>query len=122
MTERARLFERQLHFVSGKGGVGKSAVSVALALRFVGDGKKTLLVQVNAQDSHSRLLETAPITPELREVEKDLYVVNTTPADALREYALLTLKLELLYKAVFENPLTKTFLRFVPSMAELTML
>lgn len=113
---------RQIHFVTGKGGVGKSLVSVALARRFVDDGQSTLLCQVNARDSHSPLLGCGPVPDDLREISPRLTVVNFNPAQATREYALMTLKLEALYKAVFENRLTRTFLRFVPSLNELTMM
>ena len=118
----ATILQRQVHFVSGKGGVGKSAVSAALALRFVREGHKTLLVQVNAQDSHGPLLDVGTVGTKLVEVEPNLIVVNTTPAESLREYALMTLKVQAIYRAVFENRLTKTFLRFLPALAELTML
>lgn len=113
---------RQVHFITGKGGVGKSLVAVALARRFVDEGHRTLLCQVNARDSHSPLLGCAPVPDDLVEISPGLTVVNFNPAQATREYALMTLKLEALYKAVFENRLTRTFLRFVPSLNELTMM
>lgn len=112
---------RQLHYVCGKGGVGKSVVACALARAFHDDGKRVLLVQVNAADSHARLLETSVIGPEIREVERGFSVVNCTPAASMKEYALMTLRFEALYRTVFENRLTKAFLRFLPSLPELTM-
>jgi anion-transporting ArsA/GET3 family ATPase len=116
------LLSRQLHFVTGKGGVGKSVVACALASAFVQAGHRTLLVQVNAPDRHARLLGIAPVGDEVQPAKRDLFVVNMTPAAALKEYALLVLKFEALYRTVFENRVTKAFLRFVPSMAELTMM
>ena len=113
---------RPLQFVTGKGGVGKSAISAAIALGLARAGRKVLLFQVNAQDAHAEMLQVQPIGPELREVRPNLFAVNTTPADALREYALLSLRSKLIYNAVFENRLVKRFLRFVPSLAELNML
>ena len=117
---------RQVHFVTGKGGVGKSLVACGLARRFADQGKNTLLCQVNARNSHSTLLGLNPadggVPDDLLQVEPRLTVVNLNPAQALREYALMTLKLEALYKAVFDNRLTRTFLRFVPSLNELSMM
>lgn len=113
---------RQIHFVTGKGGVGKSLFACALARRFVAEGDRTLLVQVNARDSHSALLRVPPVKDDVEAAGKDLWTVNLNPAQSMHEYALMTLKLETLYKAVFENRLTRTFLRFVPSLAELTMM
>jgi anion-transporting ArsA/GET3 family ATPase len=114
--------ERQIHFVSGKGGVGKSVVSCALALRFVQEGHRTLLAQVNAADSHGHLLGIDGISERLDEMEEGLFTVNVNPRAALREYALMRLKFETLYKAAIENRVVQRFLRFVPSLQELNML
>jgi anion-transporting ArsA/GET3 family ATPase len=114
--------QTQIHFVSGKGGVGKSAISCALALHFRAQGHRTLLAQIHAADSHGPMLELEPIGPEMDEVEEDLFAVNIDPTQALREYVLLKVKLEVLYKAAVENRLVQRFLRFVPSLQELNML
>lgn len=116
------LLSRQLHFVSGKGGVGKSVVACALAHRFVAQGHKTLLCQVHARDTHAALLGTPPIGDEVHQVEPGLWVVNMSPAAALREYALLVLKFDTVVKAVFDNRVSQAFLRFVPGLPELNML
>ncbi len=114
--------ERQVHFVCGKGGVGKSTVACALALLFREQGHRVLLAQVNAADSHARLLDVSPIPDEIEEIEDGLFAVNMTPEKALREYVLLKLKLEALYRLAVENRVVQRFLRFIPSMAELNML
>ena len=44
------------------------------------------------------------------------------PHEAMREYALMVLRFETLYKTVFENRLVRYFLRFIPSLQELVML
>ncbi len=119
MSDRA---PRQLHFVTGKGGVGKSFIACALAQRFHDDGDRVLLAQVHARDSHTALLGLASIDENVREAIPRLAVVNLQPAQAMREYALMTLKVEALYRAVFENRVTRTFLRFVPSLDELVMM
>jgi anion-transporting ArsA/GET3 family ATPase len=114
---------RQLHFVSGKGGVGKSTVSCALALLFREQGHRVLLAQVHApKDSHAHLLGWDEVPHEVEELEEGLFAVNATPENSLREYGLMTLKYEALYKVAFENRIMRSFLRFVPSLAELTML
>ena len=42
----ARLSKARLHFVTGKGGTGKSTVAAALALTLAAGGRKVLLVEV----------------------------------------------------------------------------
>ena len=78
----AAVLRRQLHFVSGKGGVGKSVTSCALALSFAARGHRTLLMQVNAADSHSALLGIPPVGPELEPAGKNL-VGNFHQPDAV---------------------------------------
>lgn len=121
MTAPPPLLSRQLHYVCGKGGVGKSVVACALARTLVRRGERVLLAQVAAPDSHGPLLGIGAVGPEVREAEPGLFVVDIDPHAAMKEYALMTLKFEALYRTVFENRLTKAFLRFVPSMNELTM-
>jgi anion-transporting ArsA/GET3 family ATPase len=123
------LLSRQLHFVSGKGGVGKSVVACALAKMFVDEGKRVLLAQVNAADSHAQLLGVGPIGAEMHDLGSlgsksggRLTAVNIVPASAMKEYALMTLRFEAVYRTVFENRITKVFLKFVPSLNELTVI
>ena len=59
------LLERQLHFVCGKGGVGKSAVACALAAHFRAQGQRVLLAQVNSPDSHAHLMETDEVPNDI---------------------------------------------------------
>ncbi|HZN92891.1 MAG TPA: ArsA family ATPase [Myxococcales bacterium] len=116
-----RLLDKRLLVVTGKGGVGKSAVASALALHSARSGKRTLLCEINAADRLTSLLGK-PVGPELSLVEDNLWAVNVRPEEALREYALMVLKFKSVYRAVFENRLVRYFLRFVPSVSELVML
>jgi anion-transporting ArsA/GET3 family ATPase len=122
VTTSRDLLSRQLHFVCGKGGVGKSVVSVALARAFAARGLRVLLAQINAADSHSALLGGPSVGDELLGVAPGITAVNITPAAAMKEYALMTLRFEAVYRTVFENRITKVFLRFVPSLNEMVTL
>lgn len=115
-------FPQRLHFVSGKGGVGKSVLSCALADAFARDGKRTLLCQINALDTHARLLDIPPPGKDLSRARDGLFTVNIDPEEALLEYAGMILKFDALVRTVFENRLTKTFLRFLPALQELNIL
>jgi anion-transporting ArsA/GET3 family ATPase len=121
-TSVPELLERQLHFVTGKGGVGRSTLACALATALVRKKKKTLLVQINAPDSHSALLGIDAVGPEITRVQPNLWVVNIRPKNALREYVIMKLKFERLYKVFFDNSVVRAFLRFIPSLAELNMM
>ncbi len=116
------LFDKRLIVVSGKGGVGKSAISAALALRFARRGEKTLVCEVNTRERIPGFLGHSARGTEVLQLEKNLHWVMVRPDEAMREYALMKLRFETVYKAVFENRVVRYFLRFVPSLAELVML
>ncbi|WP_040772337.1 ArsA-related P-loop ATPase [Rhodococcus rhodnii] len=53
----------RLHFVSGKGGTGKSTVAAALALALAEGGRRVLLVEVEGRQSIAPLFERPPLPP-----------------------------------------------------------
>ena len=110
------LLQRRLWTVSGKGGVGKSAVAATLALASAQRRRATLVCELNASERIAPLLGHAPVGPELRQIEPNLWAVNVQPAEAMREYGLLVLRFERVYRAVFENRVVRQFLRFIPSL------
>jgi hypothetical protein len=116
------LLDRRLLVVTGKGGVGKSSVSAALALVGAAAGKRVLVCEVNAQERIAPLLGAAPSGPAARQVLPGVWSVNVTPRDAMREYGIMVLRFKSIYDAVFENRVVRYFLRALPSLAELVML
>ena len=116
------LLDRRLVVVIGKGGVGKSTVTAALALAAVRAGKRVLVAEVNARERVSALLGHRPVGEEIGPLEPGLDLVNVEPRAAMREYALMILKFRSIYNAVFENRIVRYFLRAVPSLAQLVML
>jgi len=112
----------RLLVITGKGGVGKSTVSAALALALARSGQRTLLCEVNSGGGATALLGYPPAGPELARLDGELWSVDVRPAEAMREYVLSKIRFERVYHAVFENPLVRAFLRFIPSLAETVML
>ena len=51
----------RLHVVTGKGGTGKTTVAAALALALARDGKRTLLIEVEARQGIAQLFDTQPL-------------------------------------------------------------
>jgi anion-transporting ArsA/GET3 family ATPase len=116
------LLDRRLLLVTGKGGVGKSTVAASLALRLASAGLRTLLCEVNTDRRLGRMLEHPEVGPDVTPVEPNLSMVDLEPDAAMREYVLSKIRLERVYRAVFENRLVRYFLRFVPALAETVML
>jgi energy-coupling factor transporter ATP-binding protein EcfA2 len=116
------LLDRRLLVVTGKGGTGKSTLSAALALIGARQGKKVLVCEVVARERVSDFFGKPPSGPQIRELLPNLYSVHVRPREAMREYALMILKYETLYKLAFENAAARYFLAAAPSLAEIVML
>ena len=116
------LLDRRLLVVTGKGGTGKSTLSAALALSASRRGKRTLVCEVSARERVSFLFARGPSGPEIRELAPNVFSVHVRPREAMREYALMILKYETIYKLAFENAAARYFLAAAPSLAEIVML
>ncbi len=57
----SRLTKARLHFVTGKGGTGKSTIAAALALTLAAGGRKVLLVEVEGRQGIAQLFDVPPL-------------------------------------------------------------
>ncbi len=113
------LFSKKLLIVTGKGGVGKTTVSLALGLMAAERGLRALVVEVNSEETVAHLLQRPSIGPQEVELLPNLYGINITPKKSFEEYVLLQIKFKSLYKAVFENRFVRYFLEAAPGLSDL---
>jgi anion-transporting ArsA/GET3 family ATPase len=57
----ARLSKARLHFVTGKGGTGKSTIAAALALTMAAGGRRVLLIEVEGRQGIAQLFDVPPL-------------------------------------------------------------
>ncbi len=100
------LLDRRLLFVTGKGGVGKSTVSAALALLAAQRGRRTLACEVDAKGDLAALFETTPLDFAPRSILPGLSAMAMHTEDSLDEYLRLQLRLPGLGRI---GPLAKAF-------------
>ena len=112
----------RLYWIGGKGGVGRSSVSAALALKEAKSGKKTLLVQLDTGGGLEVLFGKKRLLYEPTELAPNVYGTQWTPSEAQLEYGLMKLHSQTVYKLVFQNPLMEKLLDMVPSLSELLLL
>ena len=86
------LFRRRALWVTGKGGVGKSSISAALALLASQRGLRTLLIDVQATGDAARFLDAGPPRYEAREAQPNLFHLALHPEEVLDEYLDVALK------------------------------
>jgi anion-transporting ArsA/GET3 family ATPase len=108
--------------VAGKGGVGRSTVAAAIAGQLADQGKRTLLYETNANDRFGNYFDKPPVGTEPVQLAPNLYAVNATPASALAEYGLMVLRWKSVYEMVFENRVTRAFLRAIPGLDDYALL
>jgi anion-transporting ArsA/GET3 family ATPase len=116
------VFDRRLILVVGKGGVGRSTVAAAIAGQCAARGRKTLLFETNANDRFGTYFDKPAVGTEIAQLAPNLCAVNTNPAHALEEYGLMILKFRSVYEMVFENRVTRAFLRAIPGLDDYALL
>ena len=89
------LLDRRLLFVTGKGGVGKTSVAVALAALAASQGRRTLLCEIDAKGDLAEVLETEPLMYAPREVLPRLFAMTMSTEESLKEYLRLQLRIPL---------------------------
>lgn len=118
----ASIWDRRLIVVLGKGGVGRSTVAAALAGELARAGKRTLLYETNANDRFGHYFDQPPVGAEVTQLAPNLWAVNASPASALEEYGLMVLRWKSVYEMVFENRVSKAFLRAIPGLDDYALL
>lgn len=107
--------------VSGKGGVGKTAVAAALALLEARRGLKVLLVEFGERSFFRHIFPSAGTTePTL--VTDGLWVVRWDPESCLREYLHHYLMVDRLVDLFFDNRVTQALLGAAPGLNELSLM
>lgn len=114
-----QLADKKLILVSGKGGVGKTTLSAAMALAFSREGRRVLLAEMNSQGQIATLLGHTAVGYEAQELAPRLHGMNVIPMKAFEEYVLTQLKFRSVYSAVFDNKFVRFFIEGAPGLSEL---
>jgi anion-transporting ArsA/GET3 family ATPase len=105
--------------VTGKGGVGKSTVSLALALAAARRGKRTILCEVAAQEHLSRVFHRAEVGFHEVEMAENLWAISIDPDESMREYVLLQLKVKAMRDLLFRSRIFNYLAAATPGLKEL---
>lgn len=111
--------DKRLVFVTGKGGVGKTTVSVALGLRAAAAGKRTIVCEVSSQENASRIFDHAEVGFHEVEMEENLWAISIDPDESMREYVLLQLKVRAMRDLLFRSRIFTYLAAATPGLKEL---
>ncbi len=112
----------KLLFVTGKGGVGKSTLAAALALKNAKSGNKTLLVELGDQSYFENWLSIPIGHDPTSHIHPNLFFSRWEASACLKEYLTHYLKVETLVNLFFQNKVMKTLLQAAPALKEISLL
>lgn len=98
----------KLHFVTGKGGVGKSTIAAALARAAATRGERVLAIELGEPAGLTRALAGSSIS-----------VIAVDGASALAEYLTRRMHLGSFAKPILTHPLYRAFVAAAPGLREL---
>jgi anion-transporting ArsA/GET3 family ATPase len=113
------LLDKRLVIVTGKGGVGKTTVAVALGLRAASEGKRTIVCEVASQENASRIFEHTAVGFHEVEMEENLLSISIDPDESMREYVLLQLKVRAMRDMLFRSRIFNYLAAATPGLKEL---
>ena len=121
---RPTLVRRKVHrivFVTGKGGVGKSAVAAATALQFARAGKTVLLVELGSRSFYGPLLGL-PVGADTVPWTSGIGIARWDVESSLREYMAHYLVFKAAADWLLNYTVMKALMAAAPSLAELSIL
>jgi anion-transporting ArsA/GET3 family ATPase len=111
--------QKRLLFVTGKGGVGKTTVAIALGIRAALEGQRTIVCEVASTENASRVFGQAAVGFKEVELANDLWAISIDPEDSMKEYVLLQLKLKTMRDMLFRSRMFTYLAAATPGLNEL---
>ncbi len=116
------LLARRVLVVTGKGGVGKTSVSLALGVLAARRGMRTLVCETSGADNVCGRFGLTSGGYAVTQLAPDLYSMSIRPEAAIEEYLLRMLRFRKLYEMVFRNRVMAPFIDAVPGLHDLVQL
>lgn len=122
MKTRDRLARRQLIVVTGKGGVGKTAMTAALGRCLARAGRRVLVLEVDPRENLHQLLDVPPSGGEVVEVGLRLFLQNLKPQAVIDWIVERQVPIRLLARRVLQSPIYQRFAEGAPGLEPMAVL
>lgn len=116
------LLSRPLVLVTGKGGVGRTSVSAALAILAKKSGLRTALIEIEGEGAIGEALSVNNVDYEGVEQSLGLTLYSITAPKALEDYIRSQFHFKTIASAIFENKFVRYFLDATPGLNELMIM
>jgi anion-transporting ArsA/GET3 family ATPase len=116
------LISRELIVVTGKGGVGKSAVSAALGGLLAKQGRRALILEIDPRENVHQMLAAPPSGGEIVQVTSRLYLQHLQPRTVVDQLVKERVRVDFLTKRVLESPVYHHFSEGAPGLKEMAVL
>ena len=116
------LLTKKLIFLTGKGGVGKSTISAALANLAASQGKRVLVCELDADSSMERIFGAMKIGYKPTEVAKGTWCVNINATEAIQHFVRRSLPIGRIANIILRNKVAKILFESAPSVIEAVIL
>jgi anion-transporting ArsA/GET3 family ATPase len=113
------LLDRRVVLVTGKGGVGKTAVAAAIAMEASRRGLRVLLAETQGARRAPQLFDRPDTGYDVNKLQENLYTLSIDSESAIEDYVLQQIKVRALYKLVFKNRVMGPFMRALPGLHDL---
>ena len=118
----SHVLSRRLLVVTGKGGVGKTAVTAALGRVLAWAGRRTLLLEVDPRESAHRMVGLPPSGGEILKIDDLFFLQNLRPRRVLDRLVVERLKIGALTRRVLQSPVYHHFVEGAPGVKEMGVL
>ncbi|MEM6796401.1 MAG: ArsA-related P-loop ATPase [Acidobacteriota bacterium] len=116
------LERRKLIVVTGKGGVGKSMLTVALGRILAARGRRVLLLEVDPRENLHPMLGTPPSGGSVLAAHETLFLQNLKPKEVADWVVRKQVKIEMVAQKVLESPVYHRFVEGAPGLREMAII
>ncbi len=115
------LGQRQLLVVTGKGGVGKSAVAAAIA-QSLAESRRVLLLEVDPRENVHQLFSAPPSDGGYVPLGANLHLQNLRPGSVVDQLVAERVRIKPIVRRVLASPIYRHFTAGAPGLEEMAVL
>ncbi len=122
MRIQDRLANRRLLVITGKGGVGKSAMAAALGRSLAARGRHTLVLEIDPRENLHQLLDVPPSGGEIVPAGERLWLQNLKPQAVVDWVVDEKVPIAMVRRRVKASPVYQRFAEGAPGLTEMAII